>query len=58
MNEDYITMNEIMSNMGFKHRTSFRKNYFIPAWENGAIKPLYPERPNHPKQNIDLQNQR
>ena len=54
MNEDYMTMNEIMSNMGFKHRTSFRENYFLPALENGAIEPLYPEQPNHPKQKYRL----
>ena len=29
MSDDYMAMNEIMSNMGFKHRTSFRKNYGI-----------------------------
>lgn len=45
-------MNEIMSNMGFKHRTSFRENYFLPALEDGAIELQYPEQPKHPKQNI------
>lgn len=54
MSEDYMTMNEIMSNMGFKHCASFRENYFLPALENGAIKPLYPEQPNHPKQKYRL----
>lgn len=52
MSEDYLTMNEIMSNMGFKHRTSFRENYFLPALEDGAIELQYPEQPKHPKQNI------
>ena len=54
MSEDYMTMNEIMSNMRFKHRTSFRENYFLPALENGAIEPKYPEHPNHPKQKYRL----
>lgn len=54
MSEDYMTMNEIMSNMGFKHRTSFRKNYFLPTLEDGAIEPMYPEQPNHPKQRYRL----
>lgn len=54
MNEDYMAMNEIMSNMGFKHRTSFRKNYFLPTLEDGAIEPMYPEQPNHPKQKYRL----
>ena len=54
MSEDYMTMNEIMSNMGFRHRTSFRKNYFLPTLEDGAIEPMYPEQPNHPKQRYRL----
>ena len=54
MSDDYMAMNEIMSNMGFKHRTSFRKNYFLPALEDGAIEPMYPEQPNHPKQKYRL----
>ncbi len=54
MNEDYMTMNEIMSNMGFKHRTSFRENYFLPALEDGAIELQYPEQPKHPKQKYRL----
>lgn len=54
MSEDYLTMNEIMSNMGFKHRTSFRENYFLPALEDGAIELQYPEQPKHPKQKYRL----
>ena len=41
MGEDYMIMSEIMSNMGFKHRTSFRENYFLLALKDGAIEPLY-----------------
>lgn len=54
MGEDYMTMNEIMSNMGLKHRTSFRENYFLPALEDGAIELQYPEQPKHPKQKYRL----
>ena len=54
MGEDYMTMSEIMSNMGFKNRTSFRENYFLLALKDGAIEPLYPEQPNHPKQKYRL----
>ena len=54
MSEDYLTMNEIMSNMGLKHRTSFRENYFLPALEDGAIELQYPEQPKHPKQKYRL----
>lgn len=54
MSDGYMAMNEIMSNMGFRHRTSFRKNYFLPTLEDGAIEPMYPEQPNHPKQKYRL----
>lgn len=54
MRNDYMTMSEIMANMGFKHRTSFRENYFLPALRDGAIEPLYPDLPNHPKQQYCL----
>lgn len=54
MDESYMTMSKIMENMGFKHRTSFRENYFLPALEDGAIELLYPEQPNHPKQQYRL----
>lgn len=36
--------------MRFKHRTSFREKYFLPALEDGAIELQYPEQPKHPKQ--------
>lgn len=54
MNDGYMTMNEIMANVGLKHRTSFRENYFIPALADGAIELLYPNQPNHPKQQYRL----
>lgn len=54
MGDDYMTMSEIMSNIGLKHRPSFRKNYFLPALAEGAIERLYPEQPNHPKQKYRL----
>ena len=54
MDESYMTMSKIMENMGFKHRTSFRENYFLPVLEDGAIELLYPEQPNHPKQQYRL----
>ena len=54
MNDDYLTMSELMENMGFSHRTSFRENYFKPALADGAIERLYPDRPNHPKQKYRL----
>lgn len=54
MNDDYMTMSEIMESMGFSHRTSFRENYFKPALEDGAVELLYPDTPNHPQQKYRL----
>lgn len=54
MNDDYMTMSELMESMGFSHRTSFRENYFNTALEDGVIERLYPDRPNHPKQKYRL----
>ncbi len=54
MEDDYMTMSEIMTNMGFKPRTSFRENYFLPTLKDGAIEPLYPNLPNHPRQQYRL----
>lgn len=54
MGDSYMTMSEIMSNIGLKHRPSFRENYFLPALAEGAIERLYPEQPNHPKQKYRL----
>ena len=54
MGYGFMTMSEIMSNMGFKHRASFREHYFLPALEDGAVELQYPEQPKHPKQKYKL----
>lgn len=54
MNEEYMTMNELMECVGLKHRTTFRENYLLPAIEDDAIGLLYPDTPNHPKQKYSL----
>lgn len=54
MNDNYMTMNEIMAIVGLKHRPTFRENYFIPALADGAIELLYPDQPRHPKQKYRL----
>lgn len=54
MNEDYMTMNELMESVGLKHRTTFRENYLLPAVADEAIGLLYPDVPNHPKQKYSL----
>lgn len=54
MNEEYMTMSELMECVGLKHRPTFRENYFLPAIKDGAIELLYPDVPNHPKQRYRL----
>ena len=54
MSEGYMTMSELMECVGLKHRTTFRENYLLPAIEDGAIGLLYPDVPNHPKQQYTL----
>jgi len=54
MNEEYMTMSELMKCVGLKHRTTFRVNYLFPAIEEEAIRMLYPDVPNHPKQLYSL----
>ncbi|MBV4240721.1 hypothetical protein LI140_14535 [Phocaeicola dorei] len=54
MSEYYMTMNEIMTSMRLKHRTSFREKCFLPALEDGAIELQYPEQPKYPKQKYRL----
>lgn len=54
MNAGYMTMNDIMVNIGLKHRPTFRANYFKPAIEDGAIEFLYPDQPKHPEQKYRL----
>lgn len=38
------TILELMNLLEMKSRVSFRKNYLIPAIENGLIKMSYPEK--------------
>ena len=54
MNDGYMTMSELMECVGLKHRTTFRENYLFPAIKEGAIRLLYPDVPNHPKQKYSL----
>lgn len=49
MNDDYISLNDIMDKMGIKHHPTFRDNYLNPALSDGAIERLYPDQPRHPK---------
>lgn len=54
MNDDYISLNDIMDKMEIKHHPTFRDNYLNPALSDGAIERLYPDQPRHPKQKYRL----
>lgn len=48
------SMTELMDAVELKHRTTFRKNYFLPALNEGLLEMLYPDVPNHPNQRYRL----
>jgi hypothetical protein len=41
---------EMMEKIGYKSRTSFRRNVFTPLLEAGLLIPEYKDKPNSPKQ--------
>ena len=54
MNAEYMSMNDIMANIGLKHRPTFRDKYFKPAINDGAIELLFPDQPKHRGQKYRL----
>jgi len=48
--DDTISGKKIMERIGLKHRPTFRKNYLLPAIENGYIEMTFPDKPNSSKQ--------
>ena len=47
---DSLSVKEIMSRLGLKDRANFLKNYLNPSINEGLVRQLYPDRPNHPRQ--------
>jgi hypothetical protein len=45
-----MSSNELMELVGIKHRPTFRKNYLLPAIEQGLIEMTIPDKPNSSKQ--------
>lgn len=45
-----MSNNELMNLVGIKHRPTFRKNYLLPAIEQGLIEMTIPDKPNSSKQ--------
>lgn len=48
--DDCISGKELMERVGLKHRPTFRKNYLLPAIENGYLEMTIPDKPNSSKQ--------
>ena len=47
---------EMMEEVGYKSRTSFRRNVFTPLLEAGLLIPEYKDKPNSPKQRYRTAN--
>jgi fido (protein-threonine AMPylation protein) len=45
-----LSVKEIMEVLGLKGRDNFLKLYLNPSLNEGFIRPLYPDRPQHPRQ--------
>ena len=54
MEDEYMSMKELMELFDLKSAKRFRENYIQPALAEGAIERLYPDTPNHPKQKYRL----
>ncbi len=54
MTEQYASLVEIIEHFSVKNKTRFRKEYILPALEEGAIERKYPDSPNHPRQQYRL----
>jgi Fic family protein len=48
--KDTVSGKELMERVGLKHRPTFRKNYVLPAIENGYLEMTIPDKPNSSKQ--------
>ncbi len=48
--EDTVSGKELMERVGLKHRPTFRKNYLLPAIEDGYLEMTIPDKPNSSKQ--------
>ncbi|MDQ7075898.1 MAG: Fic family protein [Gammaproteobacteria bacterium] len=49
-----LTADELLKQLGLKHRPTFRKNYLTPALQNNLITMTQPDRPKSPTQKYRL----
>ena len=45
LGDEVLSATEIMERLGLSHRPTFRKNYLVPALEQGIIEMIIPEKP-------------
>ena len=45
-----LSVTQMMTSLGLKHRPTFLENYLNPAIRDGYIRLLYPDKPRHPRQ--------
>jgi fido (protein-threonine AMPylation protein) len=50
LKNDALSIKEILSLLGLKHRPTFLENYLKPAIQGGFVVSLYLDKPNHPRQ--------
>ena len=50
LSNEQLSLKVLMEKVGLKHRPTFLENYISPASEDGFLKVLYPDKPNHPRQ--------
>jgi len=50
MSNTYLSSAQIMAKVGLSHKPTFRKNYLLPALEQGLIKMSHADTPSSPKQ--------
>ena len=46
----HLSVKEMMSSLNLKGRDNFLNLYLSPAISEGYVRPLYPEKPHHPRQ--------
>ena len=45
-----LSIKEMLEAIGLKNRESFMDVYLSPSISAGFVRPLFPEKPNHPRQ--------
>lgn len=54
MGEKEVSVSELMNALGLAHRATFRKNYLVPALDEGWIERTQPDSPRSPTQRYRL----